>query len=412
MRRFLVVLLLLLAPLAAQERRADGDAGAQREARLLYLQGVTAQRDGRLERAIDLYRSALQTDSARLEARAFLALALDQAGLSEQALEQYDLYLQQEPDDSTIKLNRAAALVHLKRWREALEALESLQVAPRLQAVEENLRGVALLRTGQAQMAVQAFEQALQLDPGRPEPRVNLAAALVVLGERARAAEELRQVLSAAPQDAAANNNLGVLLGNQDRPAALSAFQTAGQEPEAELNLVTLLAEQGKLPEALLTVSDVVDRNPELGRARLLYAVMLYRSGRTAEAEHELAGLPGFLASLYRGLSAFQRGEAQLAVNELRDAVLARPESAVAHHNLSLALAARGELQEAVREAEAARALAPASPAVRLQLGMLAIEQKRFKEARAFLQSYLELAPAASDRALIEQYLTWLRSQK
>ena len=410
--RVLLLIALLMTHLAAQEVRADGDPGAQREARLLYLQGVTAQRDGRLERAIDLYKAALATDSARLEARAFLALALDQFGQSEEAIRQYDLYLQDEPDDSTVRLNRVAALVHLQRNREALEALETLQVAPRLQSVLENLRGVALLRTGQAQNAAAAFKKALELDSQRLEPRVNLAAALVVLGERTEAAEQLRLVLSAQPMDSAANNTLGVLLaGQKDDSSAVSAFQLAGQEPEAELNLVTLLAEQGKLSEALLAVSDVVDRYPDLTRAKVLYAIMLYRSGRSAEAERELAGLTGFLPSLYRGLSALDRAEHKVAVSELRDAVLARPESAVAHHNLSLALAAQNELTEAVREAKEARTLSPSNPAITLQLGLLAIRQHRFPDAIGHLETYLKLAPKAEDRALVRQYLAWLRDQ-
>lgn len=409
----LLLILALLAPLHAQEGRADGDPGAQREARLLYLQGVTAQRDGRLERAIDLYRSALATDSARLEARAFLGLALDQAERPQEALEQYDLYLREEPEDTTVRLNRAAALVHLGRFREALEELETFEVAPHLQGIRKNLEGVALLRSGQAQKAAEAFHQALRLDPARLEPRVNLAAALVVLGEREQAAEELRQVLTALPRDPAANNNLGVLLADQkDGPAAVTAFRTAGQEPEAELNLVTLLGEQGKLEDALLLVSDVVDRFPELARARVLYAVMLYRAGRSSEAELELAGISGFLASLYRGLAAMDRGEHQLAVNELRQAVLARPESVAAHHNLSLALAARNELTEAVREAQEARQLSPSDPPIALQLALLAVRQNRYQDATTHFENYLRLAPGADDRALVQQYLAWLKDQK
>ncbi len=407
MRRLLLVLALLLASAQAQ---VDPDPGAQREARLLYQQGVSAHREGRLERAIDFYQSALATDPARLEARAFLGLALDQSDRPAEALEQYDLYLVQEPDDHTVGLNRAAALVHLARWGEALQALESLRVAPRLEGLRQNLRGVALLRSSQAQNAAQAFQIALQEQPELVEARVNLAAALLVLGQREQAAEELRAVLSARPQDPLANNNLGVLLAAHDRPAALSAFQAAAREPEAELNLVTLLAEQGKLNEALLAVSQVVDQHPELDRARVLYAVLLYRAQRPAEAERELAELKGFLPSLYRGLSLLAQNQARRAVGELREAVLARPDSAVAHHNLSLALAASEHLTEAVREARQAYELAPASPAAALQLGVLAIRQRQYSDAIVHFESYLRLSPQANDRELVREYLSWLKS--
>ena len=117
------------------------------EVRQLFSEGRSLQRQGQLERAAALYEKAWDLDRARLEILPYWGLTQAELGNSQRALELYELYLQEEPDEPLVLFNQAAVLAELGRYAEAEHILE--QIAQAQQGVEgETETGYDLLNSG------------------------------------------------------------------------------------------------------------------------------------------------------------------------------------------------------------------------------------------------------------------------
>ncbi|MBI3926318.1 MAG: tetratricopeptide repeat protein [Armatimonadetes bacterium] len=421
MARFILVLLLWSTlPVMAQPAPP---APPEREAVWLFGEGQKLHAEGRVLRAVDLYRNALNKDPGRLEYRPYLGLALDQAGLPEEALEQYDLYLALEPQDARIRLNRAVALAHAGKLEEAWKESERLTTLLPAQAALFNLRGVILLGQGDPQRALAELTTALSLEDA-PEIRVNLAAAHLARGELEPARHHLESVLR-SPSDPGqaqlARNNLGVVLTMQaELEQAEQSFDEASGEgedllPVAIYNLVSVLARQGKTQEALLAAAELVDARPDYTDARLLYARLLYRQDRFEAAQTELEQVleqqpDSAVAQETMGLVLLATGRAEQARPYLEKAVVASPQSAWAHHNLALALGRLGDLSEALREEKEALALDDDNPAIWYHLGLLHDLNAEPRDAIAAYRRYLELQTSESTAAIVKEHIQELEA--
>ena len=66
-------------------------------------------------------------------------------------------------------------------------------------AKAHNNWGVALVKTGRMQEAIEHYKQALQLDPNYPEAHSNLGVVLVQTGQTQEAIEHYKQALMLRP---------------------------------------------------------------------------------------------------------------------------------------------------------------------------------------------------------------------
>jgi len=104
--------------------------------------------------------------------------------------------------------------------------------------------------------AREAYEKALDLDPGLADAHVNLGRHWHVAGERGRAEPHYREAVRLAPEDPTPHFNLGVLLdelGRQEE-AILAYRQALQRDPEftdAHCNLGLLLESLGRRQEAM-----------------------------------------------------------------------------------------------------------------------------------------------------------------
>ncbi len=110
------------------------------------------------------------------EAQAFL-----QTGEAESAEAVCAGALDQYPDDVNLLCVSARALVDLRRFDEANTRIENaLSIHPEF-ARAYNVRGELLLAKGELPAAVEAFQQALKLDPNRQSTRLRLGQVLVYM---------------------------------------------------------------------------------------------------------------------------------------------------------------------------------------------------------------------------------------
>lgn len=231
-------------------------------------------------------------------------------------------------------------------WQEALGRLPADVVAHRLQKLLKThgddarawcLLGAARHRTGRLDLALQAFDCALSLDPGHLQALNGKAGLLAETGARAVAIELLEGARQRFPAEQTLLVNLGFLYEQdaQGRERALACYGDALKaDPfhvQALMNRGYLLAVMERLPEAVANNREFVARHPQL-------AVAHYNLGET--------------------LLALRCYEEVLLVGDR--AIELEPASAKARLQRALALTALGRLDEASESLCKVRELDPA----------------------------------------------------
>lgn len=196
--------------------------------------------------------------------------------------------------------------------------------------------------------------------------------------------------------------------------AALTWFQTAHwhdavtlfrhalaldrDNPLAHNGLGMALAAEGRDDEAVVHFREALRAAPEYSDALGNLAFALARRGSLGEAERLLRDFlefrpeePAVLNEL--GSILIGRERAGDAIPFLERSIRVVPGFAIAHYNLSRALAAVRRSEEAAEHARRAEQLGYRAPEVYGHLAWLAIEAGRFDEARVALETLVRLRP-------------------
>jgi tetratricopeptide (TPR) repeat protein len=187
-----------------------------------------------------------------------------------EAVEHFTLALERAPQASALHYSLAMAYRGLGRLDDARAHLERrgpgviLAVDPYADALPGLIRGERLLviqgsrahAAGRFREAAAAFERALEVAPTSVPARVNLASALVQLGDVPGAVEQLRAARATAPGDLDVGRELVALLlklGRRDEAMdVLTAIhQTNPDDEDTAVALAILLAEREKFGEAI-----------------------------------------------------------------------------------------------------------------------------------------------------------------
>jgi tetratricopeptide (TPR) repeat protein len=223
------------------------------------------------------------------------------------------------------------------------------------------LRGRQAFRMGRYGEAVELFRKAVGARPEAAGPRVNLAAALALAGEREGAVAELRHALELGPDNPTALYNLGSLLraGGDAAGAVVHLRQAAALAPRdaaVRLELAEALAALGDHAGAAAHFRAALDAGTVDDRARLGEADALVQAGRPdaalARLEEAHAGDPAngtvahALARLLAAGPELVRRNGERAL-ELAQRVYAAAPRARHAETVALALAESGRCEEA-----------------------------------------------------------------
>ncbi len=256
--------------------------------------------------------------------------------------------------DARARFERALALD--ARSREALAGLTSLDIAEgragaALKRVDDRLAeagsegwlhvlaGHVALAARDVAGAEKRFRAALQVDPSNLDAYGQLGQLYLSQGRLDQARTEFEALAARQPRSVAAQTMIGMILQMQGKSAEARRRyeQVVGLDPRAAVacnNLAWLYAEQGE----------------NLGMALQL--------ARTAIAElPDRAEIRDTLGFVY-----LKRGQADLAVRPLREAVEADPGNPQYHYRLGLAYSGAGQPAEAKRALEKALAISPTFP--------------------------------------------------
>jgi len=182
-------------------------------------------------------------------------------------------------------------IAYLKQGQhqKALECFKrAAKLDPRFAAAHNNLAST-LIELGRPEKALASFKSALQLNPSYAEAHQNLGVALRMLRRHDEAIAQFKRALKLKPDYADAHNNLGIAFDelNQHDEAAACYRRALALKPnfaDAHNNLGSVLKTQGRLNEAIQCYMQALKLNPGLAPAYNNLGLVLRLQRRTPEA--------------------------------------------------------------------------------------------------------------------------------
>jgi tetratricopeptide (TPR) repeat protein len=343
----------------------------------------------------------LESNSERVQLR--VAWTLWKKGRVQEAELAYTRLLNASPSSPGASLGFGMLLHDQDRHAEALAVLDRAisfeERDPRL----HNARGKSLAKLGRLDDAIASFRHAVALNGSFANAVGSLGAALVEARRWEEAVRWNREAMR-LQSDAPFAYNLGVALAELNRPGeAEAAFRQAiafeRQPTEMTIRsrayVAWCLSEMGRVQEAELAYTRLLDASPSSPDASLRFAVLLQEQDRHAEALAVLDRAISFeerdpRLHNARGDSLVELGRLDDAITSFRYAVALDGSFADAVGNLGGALAEARRWEEAVKwNGEAIRLRPDAAPA--FNLGLALAELNRHVEAEAAFRKAIAL---------------------
>ena len=284
-----------------------------------------------------------------------------------------------------------------------------------------NLLGIVLSDQKDYANALDAFQQALKLDPNSTKTRNNVGNLYVAEGRSDLAEKEFGRVLRVAPTDRDANYNLGLLLLAAGSPAsAITHFHRVRPvNTETRLNLVRAYLQAGKTMEGLkeataLSLEKKNDVQLHFTLGGLLASEKQYKPA-AVEWEKADALRPETFEVLYNLGQTYLRtsdyAKAELALNR---ALKLKSDSAETLCLLAQAYSSQMRPVDALDLLVRAHKLAPQNTDIIFLMARVSMSQNYFEDAIPLLESGLKIAPQRADlhAALGESYFMSGKAEK
>jgi protein O-mannosyl-transferase len=300
-------------------------------------------------------------------------------------------------------------------WKDSKSLLRhALGVTDNNHFAHNNL-GLALLNEGQADEAINHFQQALEIDPGYSKPHNNLGIALLEKGRVDEAIVQFRAALASRPDFAEVCYNLGVALLRKGQPQeAVAPFQNAVESrPElakARYGLGSALLRTGRTGEAVAQFRKALELDPGYAEAHNDLGLALLRQGQVDEAighfQQALKLRPDTAETCYNlGLALVRKGRSNEAIPYLQKAVAIQPDLAETHNELANALLRVGKVDEAIVHLQKAVQANPKLANAHNDLAGALLRQGRAGEALAHYQAAIDAQPG---NAYLLNNLAWV----
>jgi tetratricopeptide (TPR) repeat protein len=248
--------------------------------------------------------------------------------------------------------------------------------------------GQAYLQTDQPDLALQAFESSLKLNAS-PQAYAGIAQIQYQRGNMEAERAALQNQLLLAPEDAAAQYRLGLLLSLLDINSALTHFQLAAQlDPEYD-----------PVFETLRSTLNLAELSPtETGRLVILGRGLggVSEWALAARAFESAVGADAGNAEAWAWLGEAKQHLGQDGRVELDQALALNPDSVVVRGLRGLYWKRLGDDRQALTEYQSAAALEPENPAWKASLGETYARLGDLVLALSNFQRATELAPEQS----------------
>ncbi|HLH04530.1 MAG TPA: tetratricopeptide repeat protein [Bryobacteraceae bacterium] len=294
------------------------------------------------------------------------AIAFQQQGKLDQAIHDYELFLDMYPKVAEVRSNLAAALVGSGRYAEAIEEYQrALETKPD-PAVRLNL-ALAYYKAANYPKAAEELDKVHAAEPANSQALLLLADCNLRMGRNKRVIELLNPFYTANPGNLGAAYLLGTALARDGQTVAaqpvINQITSRGDSAEVRLLMGTAKFTGRDFHGALDDLKKAVDMNPNLPDVYSYYGMALLLTGDQNGArqafEKELQHDPNnFDANLRMGFLLRNDQDYDQALPYLERALNVRPgDLAVRFQIASVHLGqgkedlARGELEKIVKEA-------------------------------------------------------------
>jgi tetratricopeptide (TPR) repeat protein len=359
-------------------------------------------------KAVDALKKAVKLDPNSYDARYNLGFSLGRLGKTEEAIQQIQAAEKLKPNSAEADYELGMLLAKRKNEQAAqskFQAFQELKVEKdtREKAGVLNNQGNADLAAGKYRGAVEAYRQAVALDPANAEWRYNYALALSDTGDHAGQERQLEKAVALNANLADAHDDLGLCyLGDGKLALAEQQFKAAieikPQFAEAQSNLGVLYAREGKNDKAVALFTQATRNNPQYAQAFMNWGIILASQGEYYQATDlfkKAIQISPNLTAAYTALgeAMVKEGHKREAIPALRRAVQLQPNSPSAHLNLGIALADAHQLEEAFAQFSEAVNLDPKNAATHYNEARVLSEFGRLDQARQELQTACKLVP-------------------
>jgi len=319
---------------------------------------VLLKEKGQCDEALSVARKAVELRPDMAASHTNLGAVLFHCGLLEEAAAAHEKALQLDPDYARAHTNLGAVLLEQGSLEKAAAELkEAIRLDPD-SALAHTFLGVVFWHRNQLDRAILAHRKAILLDPGLPHPHTNLGIVLASKGQLEEAAAAYRKAIRLAPNNGQIHLNLGCALRSDGRPdEAVTAFKEAVRlmpdNSQALENLGCALEENDRLDEAVAALKKAISINTDSANAHFRMGWALWRKGlleEAAQAFEETIEIQPDHATAHYNLGMFHLQERSLdeAAASFRRTIRAKPDHAEAHCNLGQVLKEKGCYHEAL----------------------------------------------------------------
>ena len=358
------------------------------------------------EAAIPHLEEALEADPANDNARFNLAYALQSTGRDESAIAHYRLIAEHQPTLVPARQNLATLLMRSERFAEAAAEYEELETLRPPTLEDLLLLAGAHRESGNLQRAALAYERALDIDGASLDALAGGASALVDQGLLHEAVPYLLRAASIDPKFEDALLHVAEQLERAgSKQDALELYRRyARSRPEdaaAQEQIGILLLEDGNVRAAVAALERAVAAEPRSGRHLALAEA--YRRLGMAEAAREQLRLASdaapldaearvrYASSLLKVQQYEQAARAYLAACE------ADPQNRDAWNGLAFAMFQIGNFPACVKALQNAESLGPPQPAS-VYLKALSLDKlQQYEQAADAYRAFLSLESAMTD---------------
>jgi len=325
------------------------------------------------------------------------AVTFHQQGKLEDAIRDYDLFLDLYPDAAEVRSNLGAALVATGRYARAIDEYKLALLKNSTPKLHLNL-ALAYYKTEDFRDAIAELEIVHGVDKDNAQATLLLADSYVRMGENKKAIDLLTPLYDAGQQDQGLVYLFGTALardGQADRAqTVINPLLSGPDTAEKHMLMGTTKFGARDYTNALTELKQAEEMNPELPEVNSYYAQALFASGETEASrkifEKELARNPNdFQSNVHLGLMLRQEEKYDEAMKYLKTALASRPGDVAVRYQIALVKMAQGKDDPARDELERIVAEAPTFTEAHVSLSIIYFRQKRKEDGnreRAIVQ--------------------------
>ena len=329
------------------------------------------------------------------------------AGQLEKAVTLYKKAIEVNPNLALYHQSLGDILAQIGKWEEAATVYEkAIELKPNSAFYHYNLGNIQV-KQGQLEQAIASYSQTIKINPNFSEFYISLGVALVQKGLLYEAIANFQKAISLEPKSSIAHQNLGVALEKQGQTEeGIICYRKAIEiDPgfwEGYQKLGIALTKKGDLHQAAKIYLKACQIIPNSATAYHHYGetlVKLHRWDEAIAAYRQATKLQANSPVIYYqfGYVLTQKQQWEEAISAYHQAIKLQPNSPDVYHHLGYTLTQQQNWEEAVAAYRKVTELQPNSPEVYHYFGYALSQLQQWEEAIVAYRKASELQPNSPD---------------